>query len=174
MTVRTELDFPQIIQSVYDPDNEALNVNAEITANISGPQEVIISSIDDNITIGDASGNLATVTNGALNVNAQVTVPGTITTTEAGLSNFQTSQYIIGTSIVQITPSPLANRSSLSLRVTATSSDAIFIGNNSSLTLSNGYPLHDGDTLQMDLTPANTIYAIATSAGQVLYVLEIA
>lgn len=170
----TQLDFPQIIQSVYDPDNLALRVDAEVTANFSGPQEVIISSTDDNITIGDATGNLATVTNGALNVNAQVTIPGSITTTEAGLSNFQTSQYTIGTSVIQITPTPLANRSSISMRVTATSSDAIFIGNNSSLTLLNGYPLHDGDTLQMDLTPTNTIYAIATSAGQVLYILEIA
>lgn len=112
--------------------------------------------------------------NGHLNVNTETTVTNTVTTSVEGLNSFQTSQYVIGTSAIQITPTPLVNRSSLSLRVTADSGVAIFIGPTAGLTLMNGYPLYDGDTLQMDITPANTIYAISDTPGQVLFALEVA
>jgi hypothetical protein len=67
----------QILQDVHVPADHALNVNAEVTA-VIGDVEVSINSIDDNITIGDASGNLATVTNGALNVNTVNNDPITV------------------------------------------------------------------------------------------------
>lgn len=113
---------------------------------------------------------------GAINVvtSGSSQVSGTVTSDQAGLNSFQTEQYSIGVTAVQLTPTPLANRSSISLRVTAASGQAIFIGNNGGVTVNNGYPLYNGDTLQMDLTPANTIYAVASAASQTLYVLEIA
>ena len=168
------LDPGQIIKRAFDDDNDAIRVDANVVANISGAQEVLISDSDDSIKIGDGNGNYVGVTNGALNVNSNTTITGTINTQEAGLNSFQTSQYTVGTSVVQLTPSPLANRSSISLRVIATTGSSVFIGNNSGLTISNGYPLNDGDTLQMDLTTSNSIYAVATSPGQTVYVLEIA
>lgn len=112
---------------------------------------------------------------GFINVNGVSTITGPVTTEQAGLNSFQTSQWAVGTSAVQITPTPLANRSSVSFRVEATSaSTPVYVGNNSSVTTSNGYPLYDGDTLSMDLTPSDTIYAISTTPGQILAVLEIA
>ncbi len=204
----TELDFPQIIQSVYDPTNEALNVNAEITANISGPQEVIVSSVDDSITIGDMSGHFATVTNGALNVNATIsgapstikiedtagnplgstsgalnvsvqnfpssqTVSGTVSVNLNGLNTFQTSQYTVGTSSVQLTSSPLSNRKSVAIKAVTTGGAIVYIGNSSSVTTSNGWPLFNNDALEMDLTPSDVIWAIASSSGQTVAALEL-
>lgn len=152
-------------------DNQLLvNPDGSINVNTSG------GGGGSNVNIHDSAGNNLTSTGGALNVNTtgSSTVTGTVTTNEAGLSNFQTEQYTIGTSVIQITPTPLTNRSSISLRVTATGGAAIFIGSTNALTISNGYPLYNGDTLQMDLTTANSIYAISDAAGQTLYVLEIA
>ena len=103
------------------------------------------------------------------------TISGTVNSNVAGLNIFQSSQQTIGLIAVQVTPTPLTNRSSLSLRVTTTSSSAaIYIGPSSGVTVFNGYPLYNGDTLQMDLTPVNTIYAISNIAGQTLFILEIA
>lgn len=150
-------------------DNQ-LKVNSDGSINID--QSISPGVPSSNVSIVQGGNTALVSSDGALLTVADVT--GTVTTDVAGLSNFQTSQYTVGTSVVQITPTALAHRSSISLRVTATASNSILIGNSSSLTIFNGYPLHDGDTLQMDLTPANSIYAVSTAAGQTLYILEIA
>ncbi len=98
---------------------------------------------------------------------------GTQTTNILGLNHFQTSQYTVGTSAVQITPSPLSNRSAIGLKcVATTSTDAIYIGNSSAVTTANGYPLFTHDGLNIDLTSSQAIWAIGTSAGQLLYAIE--
>lgn len=236
----SQLDEQQIIQQVYDPNGNALNVNAKVIATISnielidptnGNSLAINSdgSINTNIVLSpssdavkswtqDGSGNPISSVAGSLDTfnastgtatqnvpmyttligaedqtgklqNLQVdpsgkllvditgtsTVTGTVNASIEGLTSFQTSQYTIGTSAVQITPTPLTNRSSMSLKAKTTSSlDIIYIGNNSSVTSSNGYALFAGDSLQLDLTPAQLIYAIGTSSSQLMYVIEIA
>lgn len=125
----------------------------------------------------DPNGNLKALSvdlNGFLNVNGTSTVVGTVSTSEEGLDSFKTSQYVIGTSEVQITPTPLANRSSISLKVVATAQNVIYFCQTSGQALTEGYPLSNGDSVQMDLTPSGTIYAVSTAPGQNLYVLEIA
>lgn len=107
-------------------------------------------------------------------ISGSTTVSGTVSTNVDGLNDFQTSQYTVGTSVVQITPTPLTNRSSISIRVIATGTDIVYIGNSAGVTTSTGYPLYNGDTIQMDLTPGKTIYAIASAPGQTVCALEIA
>lgn len=121
--------------------------------------------------IEDSSGNSLTSTAGALNVNVAA---GSSDVNLNGLTNFQTSQYVVGTSVVQLTPTPMSNRSSVSIKVTTTTpSDAVYIGNSNSVTSSTGYVLYNGDTVQLDLTPAQAIWSIGTNPGQIIYVLEI-
>jgi hypothetical protein len=100
------------------------------------------------------------------------TVSGTVSTVEDPLANFQTSQYSVGATPVQITPTPLADRSSISLRVTTIAGNAIFIGTSASVSITTGYPLYNGDTIQMDLSPTNSIWAISGASGQTMYALE--
>lgn len=174
----SHLDGTNILQRAFAESEDRLRVDAEITATIVGPQEVVISQEDDNIAIGDGTDLFTGTTVGpkhGLDINiigGNTTVSGTVNTRESGLTDFQTSQYTVGTSVVQITPSPLTPRSSLSVRVTATGGNAVFIGNNSGTTTSNGYPLYNGDTLQMDLDESQQIWAIASAAGQTVYALE--
>jgi hypothetical protein len=123
-------------------------------------------------------GNTAAVTAGsALKVDGSaVTQPvsGTVTADVAGLNNFQTSQYTVGASAVQITPTPLNNRSSVALKAVCTTGNAIYIGTTSGVTTSTGFPLYNENSLDMDLTGVNTIYAIASAASQTLCVVELA
>lgn len=171
----TNLDYSQVIQNVYDETENRLRVDADITAVIPGGIQVNINSVDDSIAIADSTGNpLKINSDGSINVNSATTISGTIDTVEQGLSAFQTSQYIIGTSAVQITPSPLSNRSSVSLAIIASPNIPIYIGNSNSVTINSGYPLYNGNTIELDLTPSGSIWAISTTTGQIVAVLEMA
>ncbi len=107
-------------------------------------------------------------------VSGAVTVSGTVTADIAGLTAFQTSQYTIGLTAIQITPTPLANRSSVSMKVVCNSNTIIYIGNSSAVTSSTGFPLFNGDSVQLDITGAQSIYAISNFASNTLFALEIA
>lgn len=98
---------------------------------------------------------------------------GSLDVNVSALTTFQTSQYMVGTSAVQITPSPLSDRGSISFKAQTTSSAVIFIGNSSSVDITTGYALFNGESLQMDLKNGEPIYAISGSDGQTLYVLEL-
>lgn len=146
-----------------------VNADGSINVNSSGGG-------DSNVNIHDSAGNSLTSTAGALNVNTSgsSTVSGTVNTNLNGLTNFQTSQYIVGTSAIQLTVTPLSTRSSMSIKAQTTSNlDIIYVGNSSSVTTSTGYPLFNGDSLQLDLTPSHQVWVIGTTSGQLVYVLEI-
>lgn len=101
-------------------------------------------------------------------------VSGTVNTNVLGLNVFQTSQYSVGLSAVQLTPAPLTNRSSMSVKATCTSSNAVYLGNSNAVTTSTGYPLFNGDVTNIDLTGSSQLWAIASAASQTVYVLELA
>lgn len=152
----------------FDSSNSADNSSIGVNGSPAPSHSTEIAGINPE-------GNLTPVSvtdNGFVNVNASF--GGTVDTDLAGLGTFQTSQYNIGTTEVQITPSPLANRSSVTLKVITTSGNQIFICNTSGSVLTQGYPLFNGDSLTMDLTTSGTIYAVATADGQNLYALEMA
>lgn len=188
----TQLDANQVLQQSFDETNDRLRVDAAVSATISDIEikdpdtgntlhinadgsidtNVVISAASDSIKISDGVDTMAVNADGSINV--QGTVSGTVTTNESGLANIQTTQYTVGTSSVQLTPSPLANRKSISIKAHTTSvTELVYIGNSSGVTTSTGYPLFDGDSLQIDLTAANNLYVIGTLAGQKVYVLEI-
>lgn len=130
-----------------------------------------------NVNIHDSSGGNLTSTSGALNVNTtgSSTVTGTVTTEQAGLATYQTTQYTIGLIEVQLAPMPLPNRSSVSFKVkTTTSDDYIQFAQSTGQAAINGYRLEDGESIQLDLTDAGSIYVIGSSTGQTIYLLEIA
>lgn len=165
-------DPGQVLQAAFDDDTQSLRTTANFTG---GTLEISINSEQDSVTVGDVNGNLATVTNGALNVNSNTTITGgNIDTTEQGLNAFKTSQYTIGTSPVQITPSALANRSSISLTIIATPNIPVYIGNSNTVSTTTGYPLYNGNTIELDLTPSGAIWAVSTITSQTVAALEIA
>lgn len=162
----TSLSGDAVLQQAYDPPTESIKVLATITSPPGG----------SDVNIHDSAGNALTSTAGALNVNStgSSTVSGTVNTNLNGLNAFQTSQYTVGTSAVQLTPSPLTGRSSLSIKVsTAGSQDTVYVGNSSGVTTATGYALFDGDSLQLDITTATSVYVIGSTAGQQVYVIEV-
>lgn len=168
-------------QLLVNPDG-SINVNTTGSGGSNpsvGPTGATAPVQATEIGAVDTSGNLQhlLVDNaGALIVNSSGTsvVTGTVVSTVAGLGSFQTSQYPVGTSAVQLAPSPLAGRSSISITIEADPNIAVFIGNSSTVTVLNGYPLYDGSTLQLDLTPTGSVWAICSIAGQTAAILEIA
>jgi hypothetical protein len=124
----------------------------------------------------DGSGNLTPLkveSDGTLHVTGSSVVTGTVSTNLLGLANLQTTQMTVSTSAVNLTPSPLAGRSSLTVKVTCTGGEAIYIGNSNAVTTSTGFPLFNGDALQLDLNDTQNLYAIGSAPGQLAYILEI-
>lgn len=165
------MSITQIKNGFNGGSDDQLLVNPDGSINVNGG-----GSSTGNVNIHDSSGGPLTSTGGALNVNTtgSSTVTGTVTANTAGLDAFQTSQYSIGLTAIQLVPTPLSNRSSISIAVEADPNVAIFIGNSNTVTISTGYPLYDGSTLQLDLTPTGSIWAISGTSGQTVAVLEIA
>lgn len=166
-------------QLLVNPDG-SINVNTSGGGggNASvGPTGVTAPTSATEVGAIDPSGNLVglkTDVGGKLLVNVTGDITGTVTSNVAGLGVFKTTKYTIGITPIQITPTPLVGRSSISMKVTADSGESINIGESLGTVASDGYPLYNRESLQMDLTDADSIYAVATAAGQILYVLEMA
>jgi hypothetical protein len=189
----SSLDQQQIIQRVMDSANDRLRVDASVSAVIG---DVVIDDSTSSVAIGDrSSGDLMKVNaDGSIDVNTildsatdsvavrdpishdalKVNADGSINVELEGLNSFQTTGYVIGTSAVQVVNPPLANRSSVGFKAVCSTGDAIYIGNSSSVTITNGWPLFNGDAVELDLTGAQQVWAIATSASQNLFSLELA
>lgn len=152
-------------------DNQALvDATGHLYVTSGGASGIVDTNLTEvggsNITLGQktSANSLPVVVasdQSAINVNLQ------------GLIQFKTSQTTVGTSAVQLDASPLTTRSSVSIKaVTTTTSDIIYIGNSSGVISSTGYPLFGGDSVQIDITSAQAIWAIGSSAGQTAFLLE--
>lgn len=168
----SKLDANQCIQGSFDDEKGRLRVETEATI-VNGAVEVALDASSDSIAIGNSnnSNTLLINSDGSINVS-DVTVSGNIS--EAPLNAFDTSQYTIGMSIVEITPTPLVGRKSISLRVVANANASIYVGPTAATTISTGWLMVNGDTLQMDLDDTHRIFAIADAEGQTIFALEIA
>lgn len=152
-------------------DNQ-LRVNDDGSINVNGG-----GGGGSSVNIHDSAGNNLTSTGGALNVNTtgSSTVTGTVTSNTAGLDSYKTTQYPVGTSEVQLAPIPLSGRSSVSFKVhTSSPTDFVLFAQAPGQAATEGYRLDDGESMQMDLTATGSIYVIGSSAGQRIYLLEIA
>jgi len=187
---------------IVDPiTGNSLGINADRSINAD---VVINASSDSiKSWTQDGTGNPIGSTSGALNVATTTLPPGAATSalqiagnttltainTTLGtpmqqtggsvsitsLSSISTSQYSVGLTATQLTVTPLSNRKSISIKAKTTSNtDVVYIGNSSGVTTGTGYPLFNGDSIQIDFGPTNVLYAIGTSAGQTVYVLELA
>lgn len=149
-------------QLLVNPDG-SINVNAVATipGTVTVDQGTTPWEVAGDVNIAASNGDALVSTDGALNVSIQ------------GLDEFQTSTYTVGLTAIQITPSPLANRSSIGFKAICAVGEIIYIGASNAVTTSTGWPLANGEALQMDLTSGQQIWAIASAAAQNLRVIEI-
>jgi len=160
--------------TIGNPNNgNTLDVNPDGSINV----DVILAPTSDTVSIGNKAGTnfLAVNPDGSINVTStgSSTVSGTVETNLNGLNVWQTSQYSVGTSAVQLAPTPLSVRSSISIKANNTLNSLVYIGDSAAVTTTTGYALFNGDSLQMDLTPDGVVWAISNNPGQLVYVLEI-
>lgn len=162
----------QIKNGFQGGSDDQLLVNPDGSINVVGG-----GSGSGNVNIHDSAGGTLTSTSGALNVNTtgNSTVSGTVTSNQAGLSAYKTTQYTVGTSETQLAPTPLAGRSSVSFKIhTSSAADFILFAQGPGEAATDGYRLDDGESIQLDLTDSGLIYVVGSSAGQKIYLLEIA
>lgn len=90
------------------------------------------------------------------------------------LPSFKVTRTSMTGTAAPIVSAPLANRRSLSIRALCSGSALVYIGHNSSVTASTGYPLADGQAIDLDLDDTFTeIYGITSSGTQAVSVAEV-
>lgn len=160
------------LQSTYvtDPVDAWRVQNVDPYGNPYTDSNPLPIAFDGTITIGDVTVIGTAPNHYPLEPNSD----GSLNVDLNPLDSFQTSQYSVGPSAVPLTVTPLTNRQSVSIKALTTSSAIVYIGNSNSVTTSTGYPLLNGDSLNMDLDGVHQIWAIASLAGQTVCVLELA
>lgn len=178
------MDFNAIIL-IYGAHRKVLSMSTNYSRTPTGIYNVVPPVLQDGDfaeTQVDVNGKIKVETSGTAVITGSVdatitntvTVTGTVDTNLNGLDAFATTQYTVGVAAVQLTPTPLANRTSIIVKVVTTSSaNAVYVGNSSGVTTITGFPLFNGDALEMDLTAAHSIYAIGSAAAQEVFVLEL-
>ena len=78
-------------------------------------------------------------------------------------------QATVGTSAAALTSSAPAD--SLTILADANNSAIIFLGNSSSVTTGNGFPLAAGASQTLKISNSNLVYAISSSSSQKLHVI---
>lgn len=148
-------------------DQLLVNPDGSINVNATG------GGVASNVSIVQG-GNTAIVNpDGSLSVNTVNS--GTQATNLTGLTDYKTSQYTIGLTEVQLAPTPLANRSSISFKIhTSGPAEFVLFSQAPGSVAATGYRLDDGESMQLDLTGAGSIYVVGSSAGQIVYLVELA
>lgn len=93
------------------------------------------------------------------------------------LDSWSVKQLNVGISAIQVASSPLSGRKTIALKAICTTGNSIYIGPTSAVDISGsngGFPLANGETIELDLDSTATIYAIASAASQTLAYTEIA
>tara|TARA_B100000073_G_C23528259_1_gene490926 strand:+ start:273 stop:563 length:291 start_codon:yes stop_codon:yes gene_type:complete len=78
-------------------------------------------------------------------------------------------QTTVGTSAAALASSAPAD--SLTFLADAANGATVFIGNSSSVTTSNGYPLAAGSAITLKISNSNLVYAISGSSNQKLHTI---
>lgn len=134
----------------------SLDVNITSGVNV----EVDLSHVDDSVRLGDGT----TLTD--------VTSDNRLETFHAPDSSAQNSTATVGTSAVELASSPLANRKKIIVQNNG--DKAIYLGGANTVTTANGICIPKGASFELDWGPSVDLWAISSSAGQDVRIMEVA
>lgn len=179
----SQLDFAQVLKRSFDGDEDRLRVDAEITAVVAGPTEVVITHTDDSIRLGDGTDFLSSTTVGS-DVGLDVNIIGGSVTgefTQTGLFVAGKNTTMNVTDVATALPTtPLSGRNSMAITNLSTS-DTLYIGFSTSVTadraLGNnaGWEIGVSEGFNIDIQDNIIIYAIAETGKTIkIKVMELA
>jgi len=90
------------------------------------------------------------------------------------LTSIKATQQTIATTATQITSSPLASRKTISIKLKSSATQKVYIGEDNTVTISTGYELNAGDSVDIEVDGTSTIWAIADTSSQTVCLMEIA
>lgn len=119
-----------------------------------------LTHVSDSVKIGDGTDFLAINSDGSINT----------ATTTAGLDSWQTSVFSATTTAAEIAATPLANRKKMIIQNLG--NNDVYIGENNSVTSSNGIRLPKGASLEFEFGDGSNIWALTASSTADLRVSE--
>jgi len=93
----------------------------------------------------------------------------------SGLEAFDTDHVLVGMTPVQLFTTPLTGGSAVNIKVKTTGqTEVVYIAPSSARLLAGkGYPLLDGDTVQLDLKATAEVWAMGSTADQDVYTMQL-
>ncbi len=89
------------------------------------------------------------------------------------LPTWQANQFTVGLSAVQVASSPLSGRKSVLLKAITSTNKTIYVKQLNTVSPTNGFPMGNGEWLELELNETAALWAIADAAGQTLSVVEL-
>lgn len=177
----SRLDAAQIADRVFDPLNDRIRVDANVTA--SGATEVIITHTNDSIRLGDGTDLVTTTAVGpdvGLDVNILGgTVSGTFTPSGLFTAGKITTMNVTDSAIA-LPSTPLSGRNSLSL-TNLSLTDTLYIGFSTGVTanrtigINAGWEVGPQEGFNLDIQDDIIIYGITETGKTILIkVMELA
>lgn len=115
-------------------------------------------------------GNIGRGTNGGLDVGIvefEDDAPIKALTTAA------VSQRSVLTTATRVDSSPLSNRKGIIVRAHSANNKKVYVGFGSGVTIGSGYELGEGQAIELDLTEAKEVWAIADTSTQTVSYIEV-
>lgn len=179
----TNLDSSQVIKKVYDSVTERLRVDAEVTASIAGPTEVVISHTDDSIRIGDGADLITgTPVDGKIGLDVNIlagSITGEFHQTGLNVAGKNTTMYVTDTA-TKLPAVALSLRNSMgvtNLSPTAT----LYLGFSTAVTADRavgnnaGWEVGPNEGFQLDIRDNIPLYGIAETGQTILIkIMELA
>jgi hypothetical protein len=160
-------NFINLEAKIGQTENPSLSVENDIDATQAGiaTRGVVYAKNDAN-----NYSNITQSDNGGFRTS---TVEHEVDTPIASLSNGTTSGLSVLTSATRVDSSQLTGRKTFAVKTPTTNNKSVFIGFNSSVTTSNGYPLASGDAVEVDLDLGEELWAIADSSTQNIRLMQV-
>lgn len=174
----SRLDYEQVIPLVLDEAERRLRVDAEVTAIIAGPQEVIISADDDSIRLGGTGGasDLITSTTIGLKHSLDVNVAGGTISGDFTPSGLKVAIKITTMNITDVaTPIPavpLAGRNALVI-TNKNTNDVLYTGPSNVtadtvIGITSGHEINPQEGFNLDIQDDIILYGRAETGKTIL------
>lgn len=90
---------------------------------------------------------------------------GSVLTHEVGAATFNTGQTSVGTTAIEIAPTPITNRQNVRLRLPQGATNDVYIGPDNTVTTANGFLLEAGESHDVPIGVDGEIWAITASGS---------
>lgn len=170
MSIKTQLDEQQILQSVYDPGTDTLSVNVSGGISVGSVNQGTPNTVANGwpVKITDGTDTAQVTAGGLLQVDGSgVTQPvsGTVTATISAPSTLLNNKVTVTTAGTRVALAGSTSIKSVSVKALSTNTGKIYLGN-STVASTNGMQLDAGDSATVEIDNLSKVFIDSDVNGE--------